>query len=68
LDTRAHSPDSCAPCQQSHSPFAQPCCPPLSRSWAEVICHSSLSAMVPPALPPRCCEEFNGNASSDSVF
>jgi hypothetical protein len=38
--------------------------PPSSCSWAEVVGHSSLRAMVLPRPSPRCCED----ASSDSVF
>jgi hypothetical protein len=38
--------------------------PPSSCSWAEVMGHSSLRAMVLPRPSPRCCED----ASSDSVF
>jgi hypothetical protein len=42
--------------------------PSSSQSWAEVMSHSSLRAVTPPSSSPRCCEEFNLNASLDSLF
>jgi hypothetical protein len=48
--------------------FAQPRRPSSSRSWAEVVSHSSLRAAAPPSSSPTCCEEFNLNASLDSLF
>jgi hypothetical protein len=68
LDTRACSTDAHAPRQQSRSPSAQPRRPLLSRSWAEVVGHSSVLAVVPPIPSPRCCEEFSVNTSLDSLF
>jgi hypothetical protein len=72
---RSRSPDSCgrspddhAPCQRSRSPSPQPSRPPLSRSWAEVVCQSPLRATVPPRPSSRCGEEFSGNSSLDSLL
>jgi hypothetical protein len=39
-----------------------------SRSWAEVVCRSSLPAAVMQRSCPTCCEEFDVNASLDSRF
>jgi hypothetical protein len=66
-DTRARSPDVRSPCQQIHSVCAQPRRSSASRSWAEVVCHSSLRAATPPGLSPRGCEEFNVNACLESL-
>lgn len=67
-DTRARSSDAHAPCQRSRSPSAQPRRPSASRSWAEVVCRSSLPTTLMPRPSPRCCEEFDVNASLDSRF
>jgi hypothetical protein len=64
----ARSSDTPALYQRSRSPSAQPRRPSSSRSWAEVVCHSSLCAAAPSRPSPRCCEEFNVNASLDSLF
>jgi hypothetical protein len=45
-----------------------PCRPLLSQSWAEVVCHSSLRAEVPPRPSPKGYEEFSVNAGLDSLF
>jgi hypothetical protein len=58
---------ACSPCQ-SHSMSAQPRHPPSSRSWADIMHHSSLPAAVPQRPSPRCCEESNINNSLDSLF
>lgn len=44
-DSRARSSDARAPCQQSHSPSAQPRHPSSSRSWAEVTCSGAAKAL-----------------------
>lgn len=62
----ARSPDARAPCQRSRSPSAQPRHPSASRSWVEVVCRSSSTATSPPRPSPRCCEEFNVDASVES--
>jgi hypothetical protein len=67
-DTRACPPDAPAPCQRSRSPSVRPSRPSLSRSWAEVVCHSPLNAAVSPRSSPRCCEEFSVNTSLDSLI
>jgi hypothetical protein len=41
---------------------------PSYRSWAKVVCHSSLRAVVALRTSPRCWEELNVNASLDSSF
>ncbi|KAK1601703.1 hypothetical protein QYE76_018397 [Lolium multiflorum] len=63
---RPHSPDARDPTQRSRSPSAQPRRPSASQSWAEVVCPSSSPATSSPKHSPRCCEEFNDNASFDS--
>ena len=65
---RSRSPDARAPCQRSRSPSAQPHRPPLSRTWAEVVRHSSLRSMAPRSPSAGCCEEFNVNTNLNSVF
>jgi hypothetical protein len=40
----------------------------LSRSWADVVRHSSLHAAVLPRPSPRGCDDFNVNARLDSFF
>jgi hypothetical protein len=39
-----------------------------SQSWADVVRHSSLPAVVLPRPSPRCCVESNINGSLDSLF
>ncbi|XBI40363.1 hypothetical protein VPH35_124960 [Triticum aestivum] len=61
------SPVACAPRQRSRSPPVQPC-PPLTRSWAEVVGHSSLCVSVPPRSQYGCCKDSSVNASLVSTL
>jgi hypothetical protein len=65
---RVCSPDAYGPYQWRRSPSAQHHPPSSSQSWDEVVCHSYLRAAVPPRPSPRCCKEFNVNASLQFVF
>jgi hypothetical protein len=56
------------PYRRGRSRYAKACHPLLSWSWAKVVSHSPLHATVRPTPSPRCCEEFNVNASLDSTF
>jgi hypothetical protein len=64
---RNRSPVTRAPLQRSRSPSVQPC-PSLTRSWAEVVGHSSPCVSVPPRSQSGCCKDSNVNASLVSAL